>query len=409
MINRFRTKCTICGHRNTLRITLGTDIRQEHTFTCAGCGEQIKVALDLDFKDRVSFKEIPGFTAPKARFTAIENCIECDEEGTITNLDPTFFVPRELLHQDSVFPWMYESERIGIMNEPIFRAPFVNDIIAGIGGQRDLRAKLSAFVRAWGLHRRQQNKYAESQLEELGRLVGVPTPTLWQAGWLIAGLFLGQARENEIPALLEETQLCKKRNNNEYQRLRTEYLANYLNDVTDRIVAVLNDYLKYYDQLAQAWIYAVRGTDVNSDVVVSSHDLRSVRMFYGNAFEELATALLLPACLNNIKMGRPFDQFQTMDLKKYLSINKAGRAAPFSDNNSFQCLHDEFDSTIRNASHHGALRLATGSHTIVEYRSGDTGQWKTMAYADYVLKCNRIVFCLMRLLAVQIIVAEDLA
>lgn len=176
-----------------------------------------------------------------------------------------------------------------------------------------------------------------------------------------------------------------------------------------RQISLLEEYAKAYDQLSQTYIYAVRGTNLDGNVVASSKDLRAVRMFYGNCFEEVAVGFELPACLNNIRKGRPYDQFAQMSLAKYLSINKAGRAKPFTDNAGFAGLHDEFESAIRNASHHNALRLCAGHPEIIEYRSGDEGTWRRMPYAEYLLRCNRIMMCAMRLLLLQLFVAKDIA
>lgn len=130
-------------------------------------------------------------------------------------------------------------------------------------------------------------------------------------------------------------------------------------------------------------------------------------MFYGNAFEELSVELVLPACLNNIKNGRPYDVFAEMELKKYLTIVMQSALNPFRENAGFVLLHDEFDSTIRNASHHGAIRMSRNSIHQIDYRSGDSGVWKSMSYATYLLKCNRIMLCLMRTFALHTFVVED--
>lgn len=409
MINRFRTRCKTCGHSNTLRITLGTDSRQEHTFACAGCGEPVAVALNIDFSNRTSFKELPQFSAPSVEFFCIDNCELCDDEGTITNLDPTFLVPEEMLHQDRVFPWMYEARKIGLINEPTKGAPHINDIIAGLGGQRNLKEILATAVRSFNLASRQQNALSDQQLIAFQKLVGAPNPlTLNSALLLVAILFLGQSRNTEVVSLIEEVRSCAGHARPEYVRF-VQYVSNKSPELLARQIEIIGEYLSAYDQLFQVWIYAARGTSIEVPCVASSRDLKNVRMFYGNAFEELSAGLWIPACLNNIKCGRPYDQFREMDLKQYLVINKANRPNPMRDNPVFALLYDEFDSTLRNATHHGAVRVSGNSTHVIEYRSGDAGGWKTMRYTEYLLKCNRIMLCLMRLLAVQLAIVEGLA
>jgi len=419
MINRFRTRCTTCGHNNTLRITLGTEQRQEHAFACAGCGVTTKVVLDIDFRNRLPITGTPEslpdalkpmFAQPSTVFHTLENCVLCDDEGTITNLDPNFLVPEDLLHKDGVFPWMIESRRIGIVDEsdahPKGR---INDIIAGIGGVRELRPAIAVIVKAWTLQRTGQLELRDTVIAEFCTWAGISEKlTVNRLAVLCASLFLGRTRATEIENMVSEVRHCRTTNFAEYQKLRARLLSN-LDEALSRQIGILEEYSNAYDQLSQTLIYAIRGTVINGKVVASSKDLRAVRMFYGNCFEHLAAGFDLPACINNIKKGRAYDQFVSMTLPQYLSINKAGRPRPFADNSNFAILHEEFDSTIRNASHHGALRVSASQQEILEYRSGDTGNWRKIPYAEYLLRCNRIMMCAMRLLLLQVFVAEDLA
>lgn len=403
MINRFRTRCLTCGHRNTLRITLGTDTRQEHTFACPGCGESIKVVLDIDFVNRQHFEPMPNISFPTSEFHCIENCELCEEEGTITNLDPNFLISQDLLHQDQVFSWMDQAKKIGFINEPEDVKGKVNDVIAGVGGQRNFRVIISSFVKAWNLFSRGQSELCRNQLDVMEASLGNKIRSVDEAAVMLAVVFLGQSREDEISIIYQELDKCISANELEYRQFRGWLFSERLfDDLMRRHVNILSEYLSAYDQLFQTWIYVSRNVPIDGGLIATSKDIRNVKMFYGNVFEELSAGLLLPACLNNIKSGRSYNQFLDMDLKKYLTINKAGRAKPFGSNAGFNSLHDEFDSVIRNASHHGAIHRSKESEDFIEYRSGDSGGWKKMNYAGYLVKCNRIMFCLMRLLVLQI-------
>jgi len=377
--------------------------------------------LDVNFKDRVQLslpsgvdvpEKIKGLlTQPRTMFHALENCVLCDEEGTITNLDPTFLVPQELLHKDQAFSWMYEANRIGMVDkeDDLEPKPRVNDIVQGLGGIRGLSTAITALVKAWALNGHGRSDLRDKVIQEFASSVGVSSkPTVTELAGMCAAAFLGRTQGAEIQKMILEAQQCYAANTREFEKLRTRLLSN-LDEVLDRQVRILEEYGRAYTQLSQTYIYAVRGTKLDGNVVASSQDLRTVRMFYGNCFEELAAGFDLPACLNNIRKGRSYDQFEKMTLAKYLTINKAGRANPFADNAGFAILHDEFDSTIRNASHHGALRVRASRPEIIEYRSGDAGGWKDMPYAEYLLRCNRIMMCAMRLLLLQLFVAEGFA
>jgi len=418
MINRFRTRCSTCGHNNTLRITLGTEDHQEHTFACAGCSLPNRVALDIDFNKRfpvggLNRENIPAeirgmFTQPHVQFHPIENCEICDEEGTVTNLDPNFLVPTDMLHQEGVFSWMIESSKIGkIENAPQLPTPHINDIIAGIGGVRNIRKGIATLVKAHSLERVGHHDLQAKILEEFCSSVGI-TDNLSVRHFALAcaNQFIGHSEEKSL-AMLGEVRGCIEKNPNEFRKLHARLAGNF-EELFTRQIGILDEYAKGYDQFSQTLIYAIRGTQIDGDVVASSMDLRTVKMFYGNCYEQLSAGFDLPACINNINSGRPHDQFESMNLQKYLSINKANRANPFVNNANFSILHNEFDSTLRNASHHGALRVYGQKPELLEYRSGDSGNWKKIPFAEYLLRCNKIMICMMQLLLLEVAVLESI-
>jgi hypothetical protein len=408
MINRYYIACSMCGQRHTLRITLGYDKHQEHTFSCVNCGEDIRVGLELDFENRVRFRELPQFSAPKVVFQPLYNCVTTEEEGAIINLDPVFLVPDELLHQDGVFPWMFEAHRIGYINEPTLPAPIINDVIYGLGGERNVREKLDAARRAWDLAQRGRHDLCQDELRKFAASVGLEEISLNQMLLVTALLLLGQTREEEVVALRTEISDIHAFNPAELERFRSELFTPKYDELISHLVGVLKDYLMVYNQLGQALLYARRDVAVNEGVVASSKDLRRTKMFYGECFEQISDCFVVPACLNNIKAGRKYDEFETMTLKKYLSTNKVGRASPFINNEAFSVLCDEFDSVIRNASHHGGMRVKVDAPDFIEYRSGDTGRWRTMPYSEFLWRGNKIMLCAMKMLIVIIVLAEGL-
>src|SRR6266496_4027202 len=98
MVLRYFCKCKTCGRPHTLRISLGHNPSQDHTFRCGGCGEDMVVHLIL--KPETASCDI----------TCLANCEAGEEEGLVVNLHPDFPIPAELRHQDQVFPWMQRSE-----------------------------------------------------------------------------------------------------------------------------------------------------------------------------------------------------------------------------------------------------------------------------------------------------------
>lgn len=93
-----------------------------------------------------------------------------------------------------------------------------------------------------------------------------------------------------------------------------------------------------------------------------------------------------------------------MNLKQYLSTDKSGRTRCIETKNEFLPLWSEFDSSLRNGSHHQGLRLKQNSKYTIQYRTGDTKTWRGISYAVYFIRCNKIKICLLKLLCLQIFV-----
>jgi len=128
-------------------------------------------------------------------------------------------------------------------------------------------------------------------------------------------------------------------------------------------------------------------------------------MFYGNAFELLGSHLDIPAALNNIIAGRAYDQMEAMDLNKYRSLNKANRLGVFLADSEFLGLALEYDSMVRNASHHRWFKL-NDSRTEITYRSGGTGALNKMTYAQYLTRCNRLIIQVMLLCCLELLLLK---
>lgn len=68
VIQRWTVSCGTCKTNHTLRISLGTDRYQEHTFPCVNCGEDMSVRLDIDFDDWRRFDNLPASRLQKLSF-----------------------------------------------------------------------------------------------------------------------------------------------------------------------------------------------------------------------------------------------------------------------------------------------------------------------------------------------------
>jgi len=154
----------------------------------------------------------------------------------------------------------------------------------------------------------------------------------------------------------------------------------------ERYFELMKAYYQGYDDFAQIHFLVIRGVDVPEDGSISSINFDATRMFYGNAFDTFSSSVDILAYLNNLKAGRPFNQFEKLTQEQYLKLDKANRFDAFASVPEFAMMCVERDNQIRKASRHGGMRLDRETQTIL-YRAGKggTGPEQKMGYAQYLV------------------------
>lgn len=101
MIVRSGFKCLTCDQPHTVRIGMGQEARHIHRFPCEQCGEDLVVALCVDYENLSHWVE------------PVENAewIEEIPGAPIVNLDANFIVPIEQRNKDFAFPRLGQMEK----------------------------------------------------------------------------------------------------------------------------------------------------------------------------------------------------------------------------------------------------------------------------------------------------------
>lgn len=186
----------------------------------------------------------------------------------------------------------------------------------------------------------------------------------------------------------------------EIARLRTHYQDEVQTPALERYLATFNDYFRHFDQFQQVLTHVRVGSDDVDDLIVGSKRFDEIKLYYGQAYETLTSGYTTLACLNNIAAGRPFDQFKSMTLNKYISdVDKAKRSNPFADEPPLMAFAEFENSSVRNGSHHASIWRDGDS---IKFRSGGTGAEKDIAYSRYMHICNGITIAIAALLLVEL-------
>ena len=355
------------------------------------------------------------FDKPSAIPRCTDNCTETDVEGQIVNIDPRYPVPDSLVHKDMVFPWMAHVQKSFNLQEIIEKVPNAQndhtgplfmDIFSTLGGQHLLLDSWAILKKGWSLTLSNKLELAENVLRKYDHesFGDKNTPDLDHVLFNFCVRLLAPKKHNLFKNAAELLAQIVHDNETEYRRFKTFYMANLRENNLAEYLDVFSQYFKNYSEFAQTDLYAKNEVPLPNGTRVVSTAFRDTKQFYGNAFEALTSGFTSLACINNMHSGRSFDKFQTMDLKKYLTTNKAARASPFSHEPKLFAFSSCIDSTIRNASHHGAMTI-DHDRGIIRYRSGGTGAEQKMTYAEYLLKCNEIMLNLAALVALELIIA----
>lgn len=330
----------------------------------------------------------------------VSNCVPSDQEGSIVTLNPEMVIPDELQGKDFAFPFLHEMSRIR-EEDPTFDADMekigrsAKEAIAewersgrlppGVGHDWEF-AK-----RVWSLFLNSRHDVCADYIKRQHahyRFDEPPHP--YEVIYAICAR-LGRRRAKDIyGALREEWEKAGTTNPEQRDALRSYFLDNLGFDFLSGTRTVMSEYMEHYSDFSQVLIYQDRDVSVGSGFSPSSFAFDDTKMLYGNAFEHLASFLLLPACLNNIVEGRPYDTFKKLTFEEYLDLDKASRHGPFKDNPNLATIADALNNQIRNASHHGNMRFNPKSGYVI-YRPTKSGRVKYVKYAEYLMLCNKIL------------------
>lgn len=395
MISRTWIRCLACSKPITARIQIGHELEQPISFPCPNCGTQVQLTLILD-------------EPPDVKIRWGDNSEPGTEEGAIINIGAGFTISKDRLHEDFYFP-SFDAPRPDIQEyniPPGTHGPLVLDTSVALGTLPYAEKTWRILERALRFHRTGQHANLNAQLDEFWGAPRTNEETLENALFNFFLRFMAPNGPVWLDPLGKTLQAAGTASPQEYSRLVSHYDVDLKQDRIEAYAEIISEYFRGYGEFSQTLVYARRKLDLPPDAVATSSDFERTRMFYGNAFELIGSHLDIPAALNNIIEGRPFDQMNAMDLMQFRSINKANRTKCFSNNAELSWLVAEYDSSIRNASHHRWFKL-DDARRMISYRSGGTGAIHRISYAEYLVRCNRMALQIMVLASLELVLLSS--
>lgn len=340
----------------------------------------------------------------------LSNAEHGDEEGLIVNLHPEFSVPEDQAHSDRAFPWLQKTQSIAEIQHQMLPddAGFksLEDALKFSHGIQSPIDGWTKIKKAWSLTNNGRSDLAKKYLDDYEDHHFDSPAELPHVLFHFCAKFLGPINRTIFENAATHLAEVRKLNSVEFERFRRFYIRSWHSEHLARHFDTLSEYFKDFSEFSQTLMMAQYNLPIPENDRATSSAFKRTKLFYGNTFEAISSNFSTLACINNVGNGRRFDQFEKMDLKKYLTINKANRANPFKDTAAFNEFANSIDTTLRNASHHGSMKI-NNSSGVITYRSGGTGKERRITYAQYLLECNNLLTRLLALLMVELALAFD--
>lgn len=288
MIVRTSFRCTTCDQNHTVRIGLGHETYQTHTFLCSGCGEELTVGL------RVVKPE--GSPLPQFIGEPVENVEQSEEEADepIVNVDANFLIPLEERHKDVSFP------RITQIQEMMKVAEEHGSLVSFKGfpenwqnsrpyRSADFAAEWKLIKKAWNLHRNGHAKLSDRKITEGSAefYANDPLNDIQDWLWRFCLFFSQPAFEGPFRDAFKVVQ--DNREKPEFEAFLKEYEKNLAPNRADMYLAIIREFFLAYDDFAQVIFRVKKGLDVDDSAGVNSAQFDKTKMFYGNAFETFSS------------------------------------------------------------------------------------------------------------------------
>jgi hypothetical protein len=368
---------------------------------CHGCQESMKIGMKVDYESIAT--ETLG----------LENAEQCAEKANapVVNVDPDFTVPAGMTNQDLSF------HRMGQMQELLDAAKergqvgtmSIDQLLSGARPYRrpDYFDEWKRLKKAISLHRNGKVSLAQKKISEASKEYYPEEPITQIQDWLwrFVTQLCQPEYEPKFKALMLEISVISKEN--DLSDFWAYYQGNMRVERAKLYSDILTDYFKSHTEFSQVYNRVISGLDIPDDHIVTSVSFDDVKTFYGNAYETFGKSVELLAMLNNVKLGRKFDQFESLTLKKYQQLDNSSKFNCFALNAPFTGICAEKDGQIRNASHHRGISISS-DNKYVSYNAGKggTGQQNTLLYSSYLARSTNIFLQILTLLRVELIMCQ---
>lgn len=385
MIKRIYIKCKTCECPITLRIAVLSNDKPKYTFTCPNCKMDITVGLEI--KKLPELSELTSLPKDEAlnilynstQFNCIDNCeinteeksLKLDDEKNIINLMGEIPYKKEEANSSTLFPIFSALKNFGTHTIVSKQDTIVHENWTNLKTAWKLSLKRNET-----LSKTYRKKYIFFSIKD-------EDFDLDSEIYDFSLFFIGNKNFSLLDEIFKCTPTIINRNEKNYYEY-IKFCHNKFSKLEEKIIPIITSYMANYETFSPYMVILKNGFDLDiNEYKIDSFNFEELKSFYGECFEVLADLYAIIAGLNNLLNNRKYDEFLEMDMNKYLIIDKANKSNCFKDNLKLNFLCFEYDSFIRNSSHHSGTRYDYDKNCIV-LEAGKPLKEKEMNIEEYV-------------------------
>lgn len=363
-----RIICETCDTKHLLKITIGRENNQYHSFPCTECEEEIEVGVE----------NIYGAT----EFRSIKNCMTADfgySEAIQVHLHPDLGVSHKVVEAGDIFTAImsnvFEMRRM-------FDAVQTNSD-SEIGEHRNNYHNYNSdvirhYLKIWSLLKNNKNKAAKIYINK--NFDGEnDSENLEYYKEKLFNHLIGEYGLKIYNSLCNEGGKVKK--------IKDLVVFSQCNEVD--AYDNFEEFISLFKEFSQIFGYLNNGIEISKSLKVSSNDFHETKKYYSSCYEAVAKMLYIPAAINNAVQRGDIHKFERIDsLDKYQSLGNGDKLKCLESNPELIIISECYDNHLRNASFHNHMKF-NRKKSKISYNKNN-GDYVSISYADYLVMCIKI-------------------
>ncbi|HBC3945988.1 hypothetical protein CGH80_22925 [Vibrio parahaemolyticus] len=367
-----RVVCETCDTKHLLKVTIGREDSQYHSFPCTECEEEMEFGLENLFSvSDVKYRY--GKNCKKGEFDYFE--------AIQVHLNPDFGVGHKVVKAGDIFTAILsnclEMER---MHEEMQQEKSEGIIEHRTNYDNYNSETMRFYLKVWSLLRKGKVELADKYIL---KNVGEFEESTGKGQGYYTGEFLKYIIGSYGLEVYENLKLEQEKAGD------LKELVNFSADQNVDTYDIFEEFIGLFSEFSQVFTYLNRGLEISGNVKVSSTDFNRTKKYYSSAYEVLAKLLYIPAGINNsIERGDPH-KFERLDsLTKYVKTGNGDKLRCLNDNHNLMKISECYDNHLRNASFHNNMNYSP-KKTKITYKQNNGTDVK-MNYKEYLIMCIKV-------------------